>query len=100
MYSFVYCPQKFPSEILSRLGHRFQPHFSLKFRNGYELPVVLNAEHSTVCGLSTLYDDFELRGGEMLVFEFDGVSGFNVHVIGNDNLEIEYPNLVHHMQRK
>lgn len=71
----------------------------LKFRNGYEIPVNLNDDDWTIYGVSNLYEDFGLNGGEMLVFEFNGKSDFNVYVIGSDLTEIQYPNIVHHMQK-
>ena len=69
------------------------------FRNGYEIRVKFDAEEGTFYGVSDMYDDFELEGGEMLLFEYNGISGLNVHVIGQDLTEIEYPNVVHHMQK-
>ena len=45
-----------------------------------------------------MYDDFELEGGEMLIFEVNGIFDFNVYIIGLDLTEIEYPNVVHYMQ--
>ena len=76
-----------------------QESFLLKFRNGYELPVDLSADDWTLYGLSKLYEDFGLNGGEFLVFEYNGKNDFNVYVIGSDLIEIEYPNVVHYLQK-
>ncbi|WOH03395.1 hypothetical protein DCAR_0622792 [Daucus carota subsp. sativus] len=47
-----------------------------------------------------LYEDFALKGGEMLVSEFNRSTDFNVYVIGTNLTEIRYPNIVHCMQKK
>ena len=61
---------------------------------------MFNDKKGTIFGLSTFYDGFDLVGGEMLVFDFSGVSDFNVYVIGNDLSEIDYPDVFHYMQKK
>ncbi|XP_063936677.1 uncharacterized protein LOC108227884 [Daucus carota subsp. sativus] len=91
---------KLPTKILDKYGHMLANCLLLGFRNGYEIPVVLDEERGTLSGLSTLYDDFELIGGQMLLFDFNGCSGFNVYVIGTDLREIDYPSVVHCMQNK
>ena len=91
--------QYLPSKILSKYGSRIQDCFLLKFWNGYEIPVVFHREEGVISGLSTLYEDFELEPGQMLVFEFDGSYHFNVYGIGTDFSEIEYPQVVHHLQQ-
>ena len=88
-----------PSKILSKYGSRIQDCFLLKFRNGYEIPVVFHREEGVISGLSTLYEDFELEPGQMLVFEFDRSYHFNVYGIGTDFSEIEYPQVAHHLQQ-
>ena len=85
---------------MEKYGHMLANCLLLGFRNGYEIPVVLDEERGTLSGLSTLYDDFELIGGQMLLFDFNGCSGFNVYVIGTDLREIDYPSVVHCMQNK
>ena len=71
----------------------------MKFRNGYEILVVFHNEDGVISGISTMYEDFELEPGQMLVFEFDGSYHFNVYVIGTDFSEIEYLPIVHHLQQ-
>ena len=50
-------------------------------------------------GVQCLYEDFELEGGEMFLFEFNGSDGFNVYIIGKDFCEIDYPQKVHQLQK-
>ncbi|WOG90789.1 hypothetical protein DCAR_0310034 [Daucus carota subsp. sativus] len=90
---------KLPAKIISKYGDIIPKCLLLKFLNGYQIPVMRNEEKGTLSGLSTVYADFDLKAGEMLVFQFDGSSNFNVYVIGTDLLEIEYPCVVHHFQR-
>ena len=66
------------------MGQGIQPSFLLKFRNWYEIPVVLNEDTGTIYALFSIFYDFNLKGGEMLLFEFNGSRDFNVFVIGND----------------
>lgn len=84
---------------MNEYGGRLPKSFLLKFRNGYELPVDLNDDDWTMYGFSTLYEDFGLNGGEMLLFEFTGKTDFNVYVIGSNLTEIKYPNIVHYLQK-
>ena len=58
-----------------------------------------NKETGRVMGLSTLIEDFDLDGGEMLVFEYFGGSIFYVYIIGRDSTEIDYPPIVHSSQK-
>uniref|UniRef100_A0A162A3Z5 Uncharacterized protein n=1 Tax=Daucus carota subsp. sativus TaxID=79200 RepID=A0A162A3Z5_DAUCS len=91
---------KVSTEILRKYGSRIQPSFFLKFRNGYEKTVVFNEETGTFYGLFSIFYDFNLEGGEMLLFEFNGSRDFNDLLIGLVLREIEYPNIVHYMQKK
>lgn len=88
-----------PQKLLSKYGNIILKYFLLKFLNGYQILVMHNEEKGAVTGISTLYADLDFKAGEMLVFEFDGSSNFNVYVIGTDLLEIEYPVVVHHFQK-
>ena len=88
-----------PQKLLSKYGNIILKYFLLKFLNGYQILVMHNEEKGAVTGISTLYADLDLKAGEMIVFEFDGSSNFNVYVIGTDLLEIEYPAVVHHFQK-
>lgn len=49
-------------------------------------------------GIQCLYDDFDLEGGELYLFQYNGVDGFNVYLIGRDFCEIDYPEIVHRSQ--
>ena len=88
-----------PEKILSQYGNKLPKHLLLKFRNGYEIPVSIFEEGGLIYGISSLYEDFEMEPGQLLVFEYDGQSGFNVYVIGKNLVEIDYPLLVHETQK-
>ncbi|WOH00525.1 hypothetical protein DCAR_0519890 [Daucus carota subsp. sativus] len=51
---------------------KIQASFLLKFRNGYEKRVVFNKDRGTLYGPFPIFYDFNFKGGEMLVFEFNG----------------------------
>ncbi|WOH06079.1 hypothetical protein DCAR_0625502 [Daucus carota subsp. sativus] len=88
-----------PEKILSQYGNKLPKNLLLKFRNGYEIPVSNFEEGGLIYGISSLYEDFEMEPGQLLVFEYDGQSGFNVYVIGKNLVEIDYPLLVHETQK-
>ncbi|WOH08666.1 hypothetical protein DCAR_0728110 [Daucus carota subsp. sativus] len=89
-----------PKKIVIKYSHLFESTFLLRFRNGYEIPIVYNVTKGTLVGLSTLYQDFGLKGLEFLIFEFDGCSNLNAYVVGTNLIEIEYPRVVHRMRTK
>ena len=92
--------QEVPKKIVIKYSHLFESTFLLRFRNGYEIPIVYNVTKGTLVGLSTLYQDFGLKALEFLIFEFDGCSNLNAYVVGTNLIEIEYPRVVHRMRTK
>nr|XP_017215255.1 PREDICTED: uncharacterized protein LOC108193204 [Daucus carota subsp. sativus]XP_017215256.1 PREDICTED: uncharacterized protein LOC108193204 [Daucus carota subsp. sativus] len=89
-----------PKKILGRYGDRLPERFFFNFRNGYELPVKFTKDTGIIKGMQTLYQDFDLTAGEMLLFEYNGMTDLNVYVIGKDKREIDYPHLVHSTQKR
>ncbi|KAK1387362.1 hypothetical protein POM88_015540 [Heracleum sosnowskyi] len=102
-------------KLLSRgecvLTHLFVPHLfcekyasaipltvKLIIRNGYEIWVDFDKENERFIGLGYLFSHFSLIGGQALVFEYIGGFNFKVSIFGLDGSEIEYPNIVHHLQ--
>lgn len=73
--------------------------FYLILRTGYRVRVEFDKERGTLSGVQALYEDFNLVGGELLVFELTGSHDFHVYVIGVDFAEIEYPSIVHTSQK-
>ncbi|KAK1399501.1 hypothetical protein POM88_009364 [Heracleum sosnowskyi] len=102
-------------KLLSRgdclLTHLFVPHvFCEKYasaipltvkmivRNGYEIWVDFDKKNERFIGLGYFFSHFSLVGGQSLVFEYIGGFNFKVSIFGLDGSEIEYPNIVHHLQ--
>ncbi|KAK1387750.1 hypothetical protein POM88_015928 [Heracleum sosnowskyi] len=70
----------------------------LIIRNGCEIWVDFDKKNERFTGLGYLFSHFSLRGGQSLVFQYVGGFNFNVSIFGLDGSEIEYPNIVHHLQ--
>lgn len=70
----------------------------LEFRNCYRVEVTFIYDLGKLLGIQCVYDDFDLEGGEMLLFQYNGQDGFNVYLIGRDFFEAEYPDIVHRLQ--
>lgn len=85
---------------MRKYGSRLEDSLLLKFRNGYEIAVVCKNERGSLLGVFSIFEDFGLEGGKMLLFEYNGVRDFNVFVIGKDLTEIIYPNIVHFTQNR
>lgn len=99
-FVIVLCAQQVPKKILGRYGDRLPERFFFIFRNGYELPVKFTKDTGIIKGMQTLYQDFDLNAGEMLLFEYNGMTDLNVYVIGKDKREIDYPHLGHSTQKR
>ncbi|WOH00621.1 hypothetical protein DCAR_0519990 [Daucus carota subsp. sativus] len=91
---------KIPRDFVRKYGSRLEDSLLLKFRNGYEIAVVFKNERGSLLGVFSIFEDFGLEGGKMLLFEYNGVRDFNVFVIGKDLTEIIYPNIVHFTQNR
>lgn len=66
----------------------------LKLRNGYIQPVELDLVNCNMKGVSGFFKFFDLKGGELIMFEYFGRSKFNVYIIGTNLSEIRYPDIV------
>ncbi|XP_063944812.1 uncharacterized protein LOC135151133 [Daucus carota subsp. sativus] len=70
----------------------------LSIRNGYQIHVVYDRQSMKLLGVSDLFSDFGLIGGEILLFESVDLRVFNVYIMGEDGCEIQYPEVVHRSQ--
>ncbi|KAL1815676.1 hypothetical protein ACET3Z_018250 [Daucus carota] len=70
----------------------------LSIRNGYQIHVVYDRQSMKLLGVSDLFSDFGLIGGEILLFESVDLRVFNVYIMGEDGCEIQYPEVVHSSQ--
>ncbi|WOH08668.1 hypothetical protein DCAR_0728112 [Daucus carota subsp. sativus] len=87
-----------PHRFCEKHGHRIPQTLFLEFRNGYRVQITFSYDLGTFLGIQCLYDDFDLEGGELFLFQYNGVDGFNVYLIGRDFCEIDYPAIVHRSQ--
>ena len=71
----------------------------LKLRNGYIIPVKFDKSKGILKGLMWFFKQFELKGGEILLFEYFGRYNINVYILGTNCSEIRYPDIVHYLQQ-
>ncbi|KAK1399862.1 hypothetical protein POM88_009725 [Heracleum sosnowskyi] len=89
---------RIPSDFCSKYGNRLPASFHVILRNGYRLPVDFDQRRGILKGFLWFFNHFDLKGGEMLLFEYYGRYDLNVYIIGTNCSEIEYPHIVHHLQ--
>ena len=89
----------YSSSILRDEWSSRSPIVFLEFRNEYRLEVSFNKHLGKFSSVQCLYADFDLEGGELFVFEFNGVDGLNVYLLGRDFCEVDYPEKVHALQK-
>ena len=71
----------------------------LNLRNGYILPVQVDAVKCELKGVLWFFKDLEMEGGEILLFEYFGRLKLSVYIIGRTGSELNYPEKVHCLQR-
>lgn len=69
----------------------------LKLRNGYIQYVELDFVNCHMKGVLCFFKIFELKGGDLIMFEYFGHCKFNVYIIGTDCSEIRYPDIVNYL---
>ncbi|KAK1395837.1 TF-B3 domain-containing protein [Heracleum sosnowskyi] len=89
---------RIPSDFCSKYGNQLPASFHVILRNGYRLPVDFDRRRGILKGFLWFFNHFDLKGGEMLLFEYYGRYDLNVYIIGTNCSEIEYPSIVHHLQ--
>ncbi|KAK1372883.1 hypothetical protein POM88_029076 [Heracleum sosnowskyi] len=89
---------KIPSSFCTQFADRIRPKFHLKLRTGFLVPVEFDKRRGVLMGLGSFFNQFNFKGGEMLVFEYFGRLDFNLSVLGNNCSEIEYPMMVNSFQ--
>ncbi|KAK1377744.1 hypothetical protein POM88_024488 [Heracleum sosnowskyi] len=75
-------------------GDRVSDTVQLSIRNGYKLLVNFDKSESLLVGMHSLFTEFALKGGEILLFEYCSRQLFNVYIIGKHGSEINYPRIV------
>lgn len=90
----LYLSQKVPRQFCSKYSDLLHSEMELKLRNGYVQSVELDLVNYVMKGVLGFFKNFELKGGEVIVFEYFGRSQFNVYIIGTDFSEIRYPDIV------
>lgn len=78
--------------------HILRENCILTIRNGYKMHVAYDRKTRKLRELGDLFNDFELRGGEVLIFELVDGNNFNVYIVGEDGSEINYPAILHTSQ--
>ncbi|WOH10833.1 hypothetical protein DCAR_0730306 [Daucus carota subsp. sativus] len=81
-----------PRRFCEKYGSRLVSSVHLKVRNGYVLHVEFEKNRGMLKGVLCFFKNFELKGGELLVFEYFGRSNINVYILGANCSEINYPN--------
>ncbi|KAL1828955.1 hypothetical protein ACET3Z_007367 [Daucus carota] len=82
-----------PTKFSSKYSNLLHKDMELKLRNGYTLPVEIDLVNSQMRGVKCFFKHLELRGGELILFEYFGRSKFNVYIIGSNGSEIQYPEI-------
>ena len=60
--------------------------------------VTYNQQNHRLEGMSDLFTDFQLVGGEVLIFQFVDGANFNVYIMCEDGSEMQYPSVLHASQ--
>lgn len=75
-----------------------QGNWILNMRNGYTMHFTYDQQNHRLEGMSDLFTDFRLVGGEVLIFQFVDGTNFNVYIMCEDGSEMEYPSVLHTSQ--
>lgn len=87
-----------PGDFCTKYGSAIPIGIKLQVRNGYQLWVDFVKINVHFVGMRDLFKDFNLRGGESLMFEYVGGFYFKVFIFSAAGSEIEYPLIVHQLQ--
>ncbi|WOH00721.1 hypothetical protein DCAR_0520095 [Daucus carota subsp. sativus] len=90
---------KFPANFMLKYSSLLDDSMEIKLRNGYIQPVQVDKSKCQMKGVKWFFNTLELKGGELLVFEYFGRSRINLYIIGSNGTEIRYPDRVHILQR-
>lgn len=71
----------------------------LSVRNGYEIWLDLDKVNGKLIGMRRLYEDFAVEPGQTLMVVYVGGFDMNVCIFGFDDAEIDYPLVVHPLQK-
>ncbi|WOH01235.1 hypothetical protein DCAR_0520616 [Daucus carota subsp. sativus] len=87
-----------PRKFCEMQQHILRENCILTIRNGYKMHVAYDRKTRKLRELGDLFNDFELGGGEVLIFELVDGNNFNVYIVGEDGNEINYPAILHTSQ--
>ncbi|WOH14957.1 hypothetical protein DCAR_0934487 [Daucus carota subsp. sativus] len=90
---------KLPTKFCLKYNDVLLDSMELKLRNGYILRVEVDAVKCELKGVLWFFNDMELEGGEVLLFEYFGRFKFNVYILGRNGSEINYLDKVHCLQQ-
>ncbi|WOG81910.1 hypothetical protein DCAR_0101066 [Daucus carota subsp. sativus] len=88
---------KVPRQFCSKYSDSLHDEMELKLRNGYIQHVELDFVNCHMKGVLCFFKIFELKGGDLIMFEYFGHCKFNVYIIGTDCSEIRYPDIVNYL---
>ncbi|KAL1824410.1 hypothetical protein ACET3Z_011188 [Daucus carota] len=71
----------------------------LSVRNGYEIWLDVDKVNGKLIGMRRFYEDFGVEPGQTLMFVYVGGFDMNVFIFGFDDAEIDYPLIVHPLQK-
>ncbi|KAL1833681.1 hypothetical protein ACET3Z_003332 [Daucus carota] len=83
-----------PADFCLKYGHRLLSTVDLKLRNGYVLSVEFDRSLGRLNGVSDLFQYLELKGGELLLFEYFGRYNMNIYVMNTNCSEMNYPDII------
>ncbi|KAL1831329.1 hypothetical protein ACET3Z_000980 [Daucus carota] len=87
-----------PQKFCDMQHNALSGNWILSIRNGYKIDVAYDQQSRKLIGLLDLFTDFQLVGGEILLFEYVDNSNFKLYIVGEDGNEIKYPAIVHSSQ--
>lgn len=91
--------QRVPHVFCVKYADRIPATVKVVVRTGYCIWVDFDKVNEQFIGLRAFYKDFSIQGGHTLLFEFCGDFEFKVCIVDLYGSEIEYPVIVHHLQK-
>ncbi|KAK1397394.1 hypothetical protein POM88_007257 [Heracleum sosnowskyi] len=87
-----------PHEFCSKYGSVIPIGIKMRVRNDYQIWLDYVKINQRFFGMKSFFKDFNLRGGESLLFDYVGEFKFNVLIFDISGSEIEYPLVMHESQ--
>ena len=83
--------QRIPTLFWEKVANLFPNSVKLFFRNGFNLWVGYDNFEGVFTGVEKIYQEFGLKKGDTLLFEYVSMYNFRVFIIGAHFSEIQYP---------